>query len=498
MFPADSNLEAEFTLESEKSGIVDEPVFQMLVLGDWTADGDKQELARRRPIEIDRDNFDDVMNGLSVRLDLEAAGGSFGLEFGSLDDFHPDELYKKVPLFAELRELRKRLRNSDTFNSAAREVREWSSRPIETAAPVEESVVETQKGGNLLDAILSKPEGGATAPKPAVSSDLSRLVSDIVRPHLVTVDENEQSAMVAAVDDATSGLMRSILHNRAFQQLEAAWRGLFFLVRRTETASDLRIFILDVSKDELTADMKAVDDVAASTIYKLIAAGRSDDPWAAVFGNYAFRSDVNDMAALIRIGKTAAGTRTPFISHIRPDVIGVRSLAEHPDPEDWDLSGSSNEGKLWAAIRELPESQYIGLVMPRFLARLPYGSATEPAEAFSFEEFTDEHGHDDYLWSNGCFAVAQLLAKTYSEFGWDFSQRFVQDIDSLPLHMYKKDGQTVYKSCAEVQLSQNAAEKLMEYGIMPIVSFKNMDKIRLGRFQAITDPVKVLKGLWSW
>ncbi len=493
MFPKDPDLEAEFTLESEKSGVVEDRPFHLLVLGDWTADGTKRDLDRRRPLEIDRDNFDDVLNGLGVELGLELGGSRIELEFRSLEDFHPDEIYKRVPVFAELRDLRKRLRNSDTFNFAAREVREWSKGEV-VEEKAESPVAPPPAADDLLDAILSKPDGGAVAPKASVSADLSKLVGEIVRPHLVAVDENEQSAMVAAVDDAISGVMRSILHDRRFQLLESAWRGLFFLVRRTETASDLKIFVLDITKEELAADLRSGD--SQSSIQKVLINGQDSEPWAATVGNFAFLPDVDDVATLIRMAKIGASVRAPFISHIRPEVIGVASLADHPDEADWELSAASDEGKLWATLRGLAEAQYLGLTMPRFLVRLPYGSATEPAEAFSFEEFTDDFRHDDYLWANGCFSAAALLTQTFREFEWEFGQRFIQDLDGLPLHMYKKAGQTVYQSCAEVQLSQNAAEALMEYGIMPIVSFKNMDRVRLARFQSITDPVTVLKGRW--
>ena len=494
MFPKDPNLEAEFTFESERSGVVEDRPFQLLVLGDWTADGAKRELANRRPVEIDRDNFDDVMNGLGVNLDLDVGTSRAELDFASLDDFHPDELFNRVPVFEELRGLRKRLRNADTFNSAAREVREWSGSPV--SADGDKAIAGPEpEADNLLDAILSKPDGGAAAPKPAISSDLSRLVGDLVRPHLVAVDENEQASMVVAVDEAISGTMRSVLHDRRFQSLEAAWRGLFFLVRRVETASDLKIYILDVSKEELAKDLRS--DGGGSAVGRVFAAGQNGEPWAAVAGNFAFLPDVDDVAALIRIAKASAMSRTPFVSHIRPEVIGVHSLADQADADGWDLSGTSAAGKLWTALRGLPESQYLGLTMPRFLARLPYGSATEPSETFSFEEFTETANHDGYLWANSCFAVSLLLAQSYREFEWEFGQRFVQDIDGLPLHMYKRDGQSVYQSCAEVQLSQNAAEALMEYGVMPVVSFKNLDRIRLGRLQSVSDPVTVLKGAWS-
>ena len=497
MFPSDSDNETSVTLETERTGVIDEPPFRILMLGDWSGDAEKSELHRRNPLEIDRDNFDDIMKKLRVRLELEADGGGLTLEFQGLDDFHPDELFKQVPMFADLRDLRRRLNNESTFNSAAREVREWSpgdEKPRETVADL------PAPADNLLDAILSRPDGGAPPPKQAASSELSKFIGDLVRPHLVLVDENEQAGLIAAVDKATSDLMRTILHNRKFQQLEAAWRGLYFLVRRTETSTDLKIYLLDMSQAELTDNLKNASSLAETSLYRHLIKDTIEsggDPWAVVCGNYAYEPNVDDIAALRRISKIAMPANTPLISHMRPEVLGIKSLADHPDPREWNVTSDTNEGKLWAALRSQAESRYLGLTIPRFSARLPYGQDTDPLETFSFEEFTDTPFHDGYLWANSCFAVALLLAQSFSEYGWDIGDVFVQDIDGLPIHMYEENGEKIFKSCAEVQLSQNACEQLMEYGLMPLVSFKNTDRARLARFQSITDPVRLLKGRWS-
>ncbi|HMQ03526.1 MAG TPA: type VI secretion system contractile sheath large subunit [Pyrinomonadaceae bacterium] len=496
MNPDERNLETEVTLGSEKGGVIDEPIFQLLILGNWAGEGSRHSLDRRRPIEIDRDNFDDVIKGLGVRLHLNIGESRIDLTFNSIDDFHPDEIYRNVPLFAELRDLRKRLRNADTFNSAAREVREWSeSDRLEGNEKGEDPAAEPGSfvPDNLLDSILSKPEGGGAAPKPAVSDDLSRLVGKIVRPHLVSVDEDEQTEMLRAVDEATSSLMRALLHDRSFRELESAWRGLFFMVRRTDTSSDLRLFILDVLKDELSEDLRSDD---GSQVVGRIASGRNEDPFAAVFGNFAFEPTVDDVAALIRLAQASARLKTPFVSHLKPDVFGIQTFVDHTDPEAWDLSGESSEGKLWNAMTEISETRYLGLAMPRFLVRLPFGAETEPLETFSFEEFTETFSHEDYLWANPVFAVAQMLAQTYTECGWDFGNRFVQDMDGLPLHVYKRDGETIYLPCSEVQLSQNAADVLAEQGIMPLVSFKNADQIRLVRFRSVCRSEPSLAGRW--
>lgn len=501
MLPSDPHNETSVTMESEKAGVIDEPPFRILMLGDWSGDAEKSDLHRRNPLEIDRDNFDDIMKKLRVRLELEAEGGGLTLEFQGLDDFHPDELFKQVPMFSDLRDLRRRLNNESTFNSAAREVRGWSPESME---PVSERAADAEPqsaADNLLDAILTKPEGGAPPPKRAASAELSSFVSDLVRPHLVSVDENEQAGLTAAVDRATGDLMRTILHHRSFKQLEAAWRGLYFLVRRTDTSTDLKIYLLDISQAELTDNLKNANSLAETVLYRHLIKDTIEapggDPWAAVFGNYAYAPNVDDVAALMRISKIALPANTPFVSHMRPEVLGVSSLSDHPDPREWNVSGDTNEAKLWAALRSQTEATHLGLTIPRFIARLPYGSDTDPLETFSFEEFTDIPVHDEYLWTNSAFAVALLLAQSYSEYGWDLGTAFVQDLDGLPIHMYEEDGEKVFKSCAEVQLSQNACEQLMEHGLMPLVSFKNSDRLRLGRLQSITDPVRGLKGRWS-
>jgi len=493
MLPTDDRFETKFTMESDKSGVIEETPFRILMLGDWSGDAAKRSLGERRPIEIDRDNFDEVISRLGVRIRL---GDGQELSFSSLDDFHPDEIYKRVDIFAELRELRKRLKDPDTFNQAALGVRRLtaSEEPDESATPTESA----QKApDDLLDAILASPSGGQPVPQSAVSRDLSSLISDLVRPHLVSVDEDEQKSMIRAVDAAIGDSMRSILHDPGFKELEAAWRGLFFQVRRTETASDLKIYLLDISKDELAGDLKREAGVDGSAIFRIAAEGVGEDRWSIICGNYGFKPDVDDTALLIRLSQVAASVNAPFISHMRPDVLGVHSLDEHPQASDWNMSDDSAAGKLWSALRGQPESKYLGMTIPRFLARLPYGSDSDFVETFGFEEFNGTPRHDDLVWSNACFIVALLFAQSFRAFEWDLSTRMFQDVEGMPAYIYQLDGETVFQPCAEVQLSQNAAEKLMEYGLMPLVSFKNTDRVRLLRFQSVTDPVSALKGRWS-
>jgi type VI secretion system protein ImpC len=503
---SDNNLEAMFTFGNEKGGEIDEPPFRMLVLGDWSGDGAKKDLADRKPIEIDRDNFDEALRKMGAAVNLNVGDGQeINLRFEELDDFHPDRIFERVPVFSELRDLRKRLKDPNEFNAAANDVRSWagSKAAIEKeAAPV--VAAESAPAGDaddLLGQILSQPTGGAAVARSRGSDEINSLLREIVTPHVLRVDENEQSQMIAAVDEATSGVMRAILHDHKFQALEAAWRGLYFLIRRTDTSPELKVYLLNISKDELVDNLKSASSLAETPLYKALVRDTVEtpggEPWAVVVGDYAFQPDKDDAATLIRIARLAEAAGAPFISHMRPEVLGIHTLDGNIDPKNWDLSANTDAGKLWATLRSLDESRYLGLTIPRFLARLPYGADTDPLERFSFEEFEGKPARDLYLWTNSAFACALLLAQSYSEYGWDMGPTFVQDIDGLPVHMYKQDGETVFQPCAEVQLTQAACEQIMEHGLMPLVSYKNTDRVKLARFQSITDPVKGLKGRWN-
>jgi type VI secretion system protein ImpC len=62
--------------------------------------------------------------------------------------------------------------------------------------------------------------------------------------------------------------------------------------------------------------------------------------------------------------------------------------------------------------------------------------------------------------------------------------------------MFGSAGEKIYQPCAEVLITQAAAERLMEHGLMPLISYKNTDHVKLGRFQSIADPVTALRGRW--
>ena len=239
--------------------------------------------------------------------------------------------------------------------------------------------------GNLLDRILDESEDRKAENEPYQGQpEMDRFLKEITRPHLVPKAHPKQAEMIKSVDEAAGELMRRILHHPDFQAVESGWRGLYFLISRLETDENLKIYLFDISKEELAADLSSAEDLSKTGTYNLLVGQTiktfGGEPWAVIAGNYVFNQDINDIQLLGRMAKIARAAGAPFISSASDTVLGCESLAKSPDPDEWK---ETEESQAWDALRKIPEAAYLGLALPRFLLRLPYGGDTFPLESFS-------------------------------------------------------------------------------------------------------------------
>jgi type VI secretion system protein ImpC len=501
----------ELVTSSESSGSPPRPApdapFPIGVLGDFSgrASGPVPEagvkLAGRKPLRVDRDNFDEVMARLNVELHLPVAGeenARVSLRFKELDDFLPDRIFAQAAVFQQLKETRRKLNNPRTFEAAAAELLAPSTaEPTPTSPP---PAAAFDADGDLLSQILGEPL--ANAPGPArVDDPWKALTREIVAPYVVSRTDPRQPELVATVDDATGRLMRKILHHPDFQALEAAWRGLFFLVRRLDTDSRLTVSLIDISKDELAADLSSAEDPRATGFYKLLVEPTvgtpGGKPWAILALDATFAPTEEDVATLGRLATMARLAGAPILAAASPRAAGCDSFAETPDPDDWRRPVSAEERDAWVALRHQDDARYLGLALPRFLLRLPYGKQDSPVESFAFEEITPESRHEDYLWGNPAFALAELLGRSYLDSGWNLRPGRIDQIDGLPVHIRRFDGDAEAKPCAEANLSHRAAETLIDLGLIPVLSVQNADSVRVASFLSVAEPATPLAGRWK-
>lgn len=465
--PRSSSLASVFIDVGEQSEELPHPQpdspFHILIAGDFSGGAGR----KRAPVMIDRDNFDDVLARIAPEVRLPIGESEITLKFRQIDDFHPDRLFARLGLFQALRDLRRRLADRSTFAAAAAQIAPAPSAPQPAGAPANVS------GADLLRMMMGEDAQPAAAAPPPAQSDWDRMLREMVAPYAEANPDPRQPELIAQTDAAISGQMRAILHARRFQALESAWRGLFFLVRRLETSEDLKVYILDMPQSQVVtgAGLAELRRIVVDEAVRTPGA----QPWAAIAGLYAFGAQ--EEAALAEIGGVARAAGAPFLSGLAPEVVGLT--------------------RAFAALRHSPVARWIGLALPRFLLRLPYGADTDSTETFQFQEMPSPPEHERYLWANPAIACAYLLGEAFAREGWEMRAGSVRDIDGLPLHLYKRDGETAIKPCAEVLLTEDSVELLVECGFMPLVSFKETDRVRLARFQSVAEPNAPLAGRWS-
>ncbi len=510
------NLDVTAGREKFSENARSETPFRVALLGDFSGRGNRklmevgEALANRRPTLIDRDNFDSIFAKVSPRLEIPvggAGGHAISLKFSDFEDFHPDNLFRRVELFQKLRDTREKLSDRSTFAETADALGIRGTAPAAPPPPAPQrrdasQDVQQAISGDLLGEMLEATEKQATQTRVSGRADpLTSLVRSIIAPHIVPKADPRQAEAVALMDLATSAQMSALLHHPGFQALESAWRAVFFLVRNVETSSSLKLMLIDISKEELFRDLGSSPDLRATGLYRLLVEKTVGTPgaetWATLAGNYTFEPTREDAALLARLAKVAAAANAPFITGASPALLGCKSVEDLPDTHKWKIELPAEAAGAWKTVRGLAEARYIGLCLPRFLIRLPYGKDTETTEQFEFEEIGEDAAHDDYLWANPAFAAALLLAQSFSEQGWELRPGALVEISGLPIHIYTQDGESRSKPCAEVLMTVTAAEEMLARGFMPLVSLKDQPIIRLVRFQSFADPLGMLAGRWS-
>jgi type VI secretion system protein ImpC len=422
--------------------VAPETPFRILVAGDFSGGAGRN----RRPIPVDRDNFDEVLKLLAPELRLPVAGQEVALRFTELDDFHPDQIVRRLP------------------------EPQAQAQPLLTEQPAMPPI----SGAELLRQMMGEGLGpaAASAAAQAPQSEWDRMIHELVAPHTVPKPDPGEAARTAQRDTARTGQMRALLHHPKFQALEAAWRGLFFLIRRLETGEDLKVSLIDLPQHEL-ADPAGLMDLERAAIAE--GAGTpGGEPWAIVAGLYNFGPE--DEPALTQLAALGRRGAAPFIAGLAAGVVGLT--------------------RVFSDLRRSTDARWVGLALPRFLLRLPYGKATDATESFAFEEMPSPPEHERYLWGHPAVACAYLLGETFAQYGWSMRPGAVNEIAGLPLHVYKTDGHSELKPCAEVWLTEDAAEMLLGRGFMPLASIKATDRVRLVRFQSIAEPAAPLAGRW--
>ena len=305
-------------------------------------------------------------------------------------------------------------------------------------------------------------------------------------------------AIIAEIDHKLTEQVNVIMHHERFQQLESAWRGLHYLVTNTETDEMLKIRVLNISKKELAKTLKKYKGAAwdQSPLFKKIYEQEygqlGGEPYGCLVGDYHFDHTPGDVELLGQMAQIAAAAHAPFIAGASPTVMGMDSWQELANPRDLAKIFAAPDYAAWRSLRESDDAKYIGLAMPRFLARLPYGAKTNPVEEFDFEEDTSGGDSSKYCWANSAYAMAVNINRSFKLYGWCSSIRGVESggaVEGLPVHTFPSDDGGVDMKCpTEIAISDRREAELAACGFMPLIHRKNTDVAAFIGAQSLQKP----------
>ncbi len=305
-------------------------------------------------------------------------------------------------------------------------------------------------------------------------------------------------AAVAELDRLLHGQINLILHHPDFQAVEASWRGLHFLVSGAETNSLLKIKVLDIGQRELIRTLRKYRGTAwdqspiFAKLYEEEYGQLGGEPFGLLVGDYEFDHHPEAVQLLSDMSKIAAAAHMPFIAGAAPSVMQMTTWRELANPRDLTRIFGTPEYAAWRSMRGHEDTRYVGLCMPRFLGRLPYGARTDPQDGFAFEEEADDPGLGAYLWINAAYALALNVVRAFSLYGWCTRIRGIDSggiVEGLISHGFPSaDGDTDLRCVTEVALSERREAELSRSGFIPLLHRKNTGFAAFVSAQSLQQP----------
>jgi type VI secretion system protein ImpC len=342
---------------------------------------------------------------------------------------------------------------------------------------------------NLLEQVVA----ATRQTEPERAQDLVRALVEQALSGTVIYDKNLTRTFgkaIAAIDNKLSLQLNEIMHHPRFLKLEGSWRGLHHLVMNSETGTELKIRVLNASKRELNRDLTRAVEFDQSQLFKKIYENEfgtpGGEPYGALIGDYEWTVHPDDVETLRLMSNVSAAAFAPFVSAAASTMFGLEDWTELSRPRDLAKIFETQEYIKWRSFRDSEDSRFVSLVMPRVLARQPFGAATKPIDEFNFEEgVTDETGaarpmkHDHYCWMNAAYMLGERMTDAFARNGFCVAIRGAEGggkVENLPTHLFTSDdGDLDVKCPTEIGITDRREFELSNQGFLPLCHYKNTD-----------------------
>lgn len=467
--------------------------FRLLLVADFSGRAAARQRGEavplKRPVAVDAAEVDRAVAALSPALVVTAPGvPDEVLRPVALEDFHPDQLFARLAMFEEPRRLRRELRagtSGDTFAAVEAWLRRTTGGDATPVAPAAAGGA-SESEASALERLLGRAPAEAASPTGA----LQGILEQAVRPHVTSDGDVQRKAMLQGLlDEAIAARMRAVLASPGLRAAEAAWRGVDRVARAVDTDQELALSLFDACPLDLDDALRAAGgELERSEVHRLWNdQGRS---WTLIAVAWPFGLELAELQRLAQLGALAARGGAVLLGDASLTLLGCSLPEQAADPARWQTAAGGDAAAFWQALRESPLARSVGLVMPRVLARLPYGRKTDPIEAFPFEELSAGATRSpaiERLWGSGAFALAQLHAAAFRAEAWAGNAEGTE-LDDLPSHTFDDDGQSRLAPAGEVAWPERAVEPLLARGITPLVARRDRAALHLARACSIALP----------
>jgi type VI secretion system protein ImpC len=502
-------------------------------------------LKTRSMVDIDRDNFNDVMGTILPRVVLltvknaDAAlhellqdVGDNQLTFSSVDAFEPMNVIQALPSLKNLYQSRSQIRGLQSKAEALDNVAEQLDTLIEAAkpgtadAPALDDASVAACSAALATELALPPEQATALLSPFVAqlnlyfvASNPDIADQIVRARrrgaIAVIDE-----LVTLIDQKLSDALSSIMHCDSFKAMEATWRGLHYLVMNTETSTMLKLRVFNASKDELRKDMMKAVEFDQSVLFKLIYEAEygtfGGNPYSLLVGDYAIGNTGDDIDFITKMSEVAAAAHAPFIAQASQELFQLSGFDKLDKPRDLKKIFEGEELVGWRAFREMEDARYVTLVLPRALLRLPYGTPakrnTTPCDGINFDEHVGGTGATTvysisgepfsypepepthFLWGNPAYLLAERITNAFSLYSWTAAIRGVEGgglVEGLPSYTYTSSSGSVELFCpTEVSITDRREKELNDLGFISLCHCKGTGKAAFFGGQTTNQPKK--------
>lgn len=475
-------------------------------------------IKERKMVDIDRDNFNEVLRQSQPRLSLKNVDNLIvpgsdpakpakiakPITFGSMADFDPIRIIDKIEVTREVFAQRKLLR----------EVQARSEVTDAIVVALDEACTELDTAGAWSDAIGAKIKTALTDAVGTRVDDFVAAFKDRVAPLFAgdkpAAGKSSSATLdmaVSYIDKALSAQLSLVMHDEEFKKLESTWRSLFYLVSRSETGTRLKLRVFNATLAELRDDMDKAVEFDQSHLFKMIYEAEygtfGGAPYSLLVGGYEIGPNSPDILFLRKMAEVGAAAHAPFITAASPQMFGLESFGNLAKPRDLAKIFEGADLAAWSEFRDSEDSRYVTLVLPRVLLRQPYGEKTLPADGFNFEEqVNNTTGLPDnarFLWGNAAYFLAERITNAFSIYSWTAAIRGVEGgglVEGLPIYTFSTsddvDGITEMFCPTEVAITDRREKELNDMGFIALCHCKGSGKAAFFGGQTSNKPKKYI------